>query len=497
MAEAAEACRAAAGELHDQGLISAALLERISASLRRPSEGVPPAAESAAPEADGGTALALLRESVVSFPIFVRAHLLQDSWAEGPAGGAVMLARLDACSSSYLRGDLEEYKAAVDSLGAELLRSNPSIADGSAGWFQNELTALMEGLVQYYLGSNHWDRPDDVLKANTDDAEVEVSVAAEAASAAMSRSWSRLKRSVWDNAVTNRLSTVREFSTMTDILKSVATDETEDADLAAARRTLRESRPPFIVLLGGGMAAGKSTVVHKLKHEWTGSVVIEADQFKMNGACVLPSLPPPPLLSAWFCAQNRRELIVLGVCSPGRVDIFFRELNKLTGGDNEVAAMVHSNSTSAANKQLIAALSSGRDVVLDGTMTWQPFVEQTIEMIRQVHQYQYSLGPGWVPETKTEEYYVRGARLADPRPPYRIKMVGVTCDPAIAVGRGFRRKVITGRGVPLPPQIRSHRLYSQHFLDYVPLVDEASLYDTSSETLEVARVSVDNGRRTS
>jgi hypothetical protein len=307
MAEAAEACRAAAGELHDQGLISAALLERISASLRRPSEGVPPAAESAAPEADGGTALALLRESVVSFPIFVRAHLLQDSWAEGPAGGAVMLARLDACSSSYLRGDLEEYKAAVDSLGAELLRSNPLIADGSAGWFQNELTALMEGLVQYYLGSNHWDRPDDVLKANTDDAEVEVSVAAEAASAAMSRSWSRLKRSVWDNAVTNRLSTVREFSTMTDILKSVATDETEDADLAAARRTLRESRPPFIVLLGGGMAAGKSTVVHKLKHEWTGSVVIEADQFKMNGACVLPSPPPSPSpFRVVLCPKQKR-----------------------------------------------------------------------------------------------------------------------------------------------------------------------------------------------
>ena len=76
MAEAAEACCAAAGELHDQGLISAALLERISASLRRPSEGVPPAAESAAPEAEGGTALALLRESVISFPVFVRAHLL-------------------------------------------------------------------------------------------------------------------------------------------------------------------------------------------------------------------------------------------------------------------------------------------------------------------------------------------------------------------------------------------------------------------------------------
>ena len=70
-------------------------------------------------------------------------------------------------------------------------------------------------------------------------------------------------------------------------------------------------------------------------------------------------------------------------------DVFFRELNKLTGGDNEVAAMVHGASTEAANKQLIAALTSGRDVVLDGTMTWRPFVEQTIRMIRDVHRYQY------------------------------------------------------------------------------------------------------------
>ena len=91
--------------------------------------------------------------------------------------------------------------------------------------------------------------------------------AAAAAASARSRSWSRLKRSVWDNAVTNRLSTVREFSTMSEILRSVATEETSDA-LSEARRTLRESKPPFIVLLGGGMAAGKSTVVHRLKSDW-------------------------------------------------------------------------------------------------------------------------------------------------------------------------------------------------------------------------------------
>ena len=80
-------------------------------------------------------------------------------------------------------------------------------------------------------------------------------------------------------------------------------------------------------------------MVEQLKHDWTGAVVIEADAFKMG-------------------------------------DAVFQELNIRTGGDNEVGAIVHSHSTDAANKQLIAALSAGRDVVLDGTLTWKPFVEQ-------------------------------------------------------------------------------------------------------------------------
>ena len=47
----------------------------------------------------------------------------------------------------------------------------------------------------------------------------------------------------------------------------------------------------------------------------------------------------------------------------GLIDIIFRELNQKLTGDNEVAAMVHGASTDAANKQLIAALSAGRNIV--------------------------------------------------------------------------------------------------------------------------------------
>ena len=180
-----------------------------------------------------------------------------------------------------------------------------------------------------------------------------------------------------------------------------------------------------------------------------------------------------------------------------RVDIIFRELNDKLTGDNEVAAIVHSASTDAANKALIAALAAGRNVVVDGTMSWPPFVRQQIAMIREAHNCQFQLGPGWLPESNKEEYFTPGEQFVSPRKPYRIKMVGVTCDPAVAIARGFRRKIISGRGVPLLPQIRSHRLYSQHFLEYASLCDECSLYDTTKETVQIAQVSVENGRRAS
>ena len=41
------------------------------------------------------------------------------------------------------------------------------------------------------------------------------------------------------------------------------------------------------------MAAGKSTVVAKLQHQWEGAVVIEADNFKMCGAGLIFSATIP------------------------------------------------------------------------------------------------------------------------------------------------------------------------------------------------------------
>jgi hypothetical protein len=94
--------------------------------------------------------------------------------------------------------------------------------------------------------------------------------------------------------------------------------------------------------------------------------------------------------------------------------------------------------------------------VLDGTLTWRPFVEQTIAMVRSCHQYRYTLGPGWIGETQEEVYYVQQEEIEGwqeaGRRPYRIKLVGVFCDAPVAIARGLRRKIISGRGVPLRAQ---------------------------------------------
>lgn len=94
----------------------------------------------------------------------------------------------------------------------------------------------------------------------------------------------------------------------------------------------------------------------------------------------------------------------------------------------------------------MTALNEGRDVIMDGTLSWLPFVVQTITMARNVHRRRYRMGPGYKMNgdgTVTEKYWqrieeeqeqVEGKR----RKPYRIELVGVICDAYLAVIRGIR-----------------------------------------------------------
>ena len=163
-----------------------------------------------------------------------------------------------------------------------------------------------------------------------------------------------------------------------------------------------------------------------------------------------------------------------------------------------VRPQVHQSSTDAAASLLVTALNEGRDVIMDGTMSWEPFVLQTIAMARSVHRQRYRMGVGykvaadgtttekyWEPveeEEEEEEVGERQRRGAPPRArkPYRIEMVGIVCDAYLAVVRGIRRAIISGRAVRVNSQLKSHKRFAGAFRKYCDLVDNARLYSTNT-----------------
>ncbi|KAG5075644.1 hypothetical protein JHK84_056875 [Glycine max] len=225
-------------------------------------------------------------------------------------------------------------------------------------------------------------------------------------------------------------------------------------------------RSPVLLFMGGGMGAGKSTVVKDILKEsfWSGAasnaVVVEADAFKES-------------------------------------DVIYRALSSRGHHDDMVqtAEFVHRSSTDAASSLLVTALNEGRDVIMDGTLSWEPFVEQTIAMARNVHKHRYRMGVGYkVAEdgTITENYWeqVNDAEEhqseeisngeAHTQKPYRIELVGVVCDGYLAVVRGIRRAIMTGRAVRVNSQLKSHKRFANAFPRYCKLVDNARLYCTNA-----------------
>lgn len=107
---------------------------------------------------------------------------------------------------------------------------------------------------------------------------------------------------------------------------------------------------------------------------------------------------------------------------------------------------MHQSSTDAASSLLVTALNEGRDVIMDGTLSWVPFVVQTITMARNVHRRRYRMGAGYKvgdDGVVTESYWEQTEEETEQdgtkkRRPYRIELIGVVCDAYLAVIRGIR-----------------------------------------------------------
>lgn len=215
-----------------------------------------------------------------------------------------------------------------------------------------------------------------------------------------------------------------------------------------------EEPPPMCMLLGGGMGAGKTTIVDLISKTefWrqygNGVVMVEADAFKHD-------------------------------------DPLFQVLQGVTPLASRI---VHKDSIVAAEELFLKAVNGRRDVVFDGTLSWCEYARQTVKMLRDT-EYYYERGPGFLEreDGSTEEvYWVRAERRKKPAMPYHVELVGVTAETDISIMRGIVRRITTGRGVAVSDQLRSHALFSQNFDEYVNMVDAAYLFDTTLPSIEDA-----------
>ncbi|KAL2490386.1 P-loop containing nucleoside triphosphate hydrolase superfamily protein [Abeliophyllum distichum] len=254
------------------------------------------------------------------------------------------------------------------------------------------------------------------------------------------------------------LKVTRVFSTLVEEMKAIgiiSNGVLNHSDVMVP--AVHSQRSPVLLLMGGGMGAGKSTVLKDIMKDsfWSGAaadaVVVEADAFK------------------------ERDVIYRALSSSGHHQDML-----------QTAELVHQSSIDAASSLLVTALNEGRDVIMDGTLSWEPFVEQTITMARNVHKHRYRMGDGYkVAEdgTVTENYWIRVEGEGEEtkiKKPYQIELVGVVCDAYLAVVRGIRRAIHMGRAVRVKSQLKSHKSFANAFLRYSQLVDNARLYCTNT-----------------
>ncbi|XP_019173922.1 PREDICTED: uncharacterized protein LOC109169505 [Ipomoea nil] len=260
--------------------------------------------------------------------------------------------------------------------------------------------------------------------------------------------------------VTKNLKVARVFNTLVEEMKAIGLVSADDSTCTDVMVPMaHKDRSPVLLFMGGGMGAGKSTVLKDILKEpfWVeaggNAVIIEADAFKES------------------------DVIYRALSDRGHHDML------------QTAELVHQSSTDAASSLLVTALNEGRDVIMDGTLSWLPFVVQTITMARNVHRRRYRMGNGykveadgsvtenyWQTDDNEEEDLTDGSRK---RRPYRIELVGVVCDAYLAVIRGIRRAIMCRRAVRVNSQLKSHKRFANAFTTYCNLVDVARLYSTN------------------
>ncbi|KAE8696937.1 histone H1-like [Hibiscus syriacus] len=344
-------------------------------------------------------------------------------------------------------------------LAVEYIRKCESCEDDIYSYFANEpdvdsqYVKLVEEFERFILSyfAFHWSHADIMI--------TQVLSADAAPKKKLKQIFMAATREQRFERVTKNLKVARVFNTLVEEMKAMGHTSSDDSQCTEVMAPVAHSdRSPVLLFMGGGMGAGKSTVLKDILKEpfWAGAaanaVVIEADAFKES------------------------DVIYRALSSKGHADMV------------RTAELVHQSSTDAASSLLVTALNEGRDVIMDGTLSWIPFVLQTITMARCVHRRRYRMGVGYrqgSDGTVIENYWeqIEGGdqspKGGKKRKPYRIELVGVVCDAYLAVVRGIRRAIMCRRAVRVKSQLKSHKRFANAFPTYCQLVDNARLYSTN------------------
>ncbi|KAJ0954317.1 putative Zeta toxin domain, P-loop containing nucleoside triphosphate hydrolase [Helianthus annuus] len=345
----------------------------------------------------------------------------------------------------------------LSKLASEYARSSKAFEDDLYRYFSKEkeveslcekLDEELERCILAYFAF-HWSQASDMISQVLSDGSEEKRIRNMFLTATRKQRFERVSK---DLKLTRAISTIVEEMKLIGS-NSFKRDDGNDTFTEVLRSVAHSARSPVLLFMGGGMGAGKSTVLKEIVNEafWSGAaenaVVVEADAFK-------------------------------------EMDVIYQALNS-KGNHNDMlqtAELVHQTSTDAASSVLVTALNDGRDVIMDGTLSWEPYVEQTISMARTVHKHRYRMGVGYkVSEdgTVTEKYWEKLEEVDKPKKPYRIELVGVVCDPYLAITRGIRRAIAVKRAVRVNSQLKSHKRFANAFPKYCLLVDNAKLYCTN------------------
>ena len=273
---------------------------------------------------------------------------------------------------------------------------------------------------------------------------------------------------------TRDLASRRKWVSAMEIFRALGCHDETSCRALTRSHDKATDEPPHLILLGGGMGSGKTTLKKMVtqtefwRRHGQNVVSVEADHFKS-------------------------------------VDPVYQLLTR--ANLPKASEHVHHYSTQAAEELFLSALKFRRDVVFDSTLAWAPFLQQTLDMVRDA-QHSYKRGPGYVQQqqqqqetaspggqdsaanlgAKEEKYWEVDAELPPDQQavPYRVELVGVYVRPEVAVRRAIIRRLLTGRGVPVRDQLRSHALFAKNFASFALCFDTVVLYDNNRRREELA-----------